>query len=1358
MELFKLLGKIAIENEEALKALKEAQKEGEQTESKFSKFFGGIGKGAAALGKAIAVGLAAAATAVVGVVTSSINAYSEFEQLIGGSQLMFGEGFGFIEEQAKKAFSTVQMSQNEYLQQVNGFAVGLKTSLDGNEQAAAELAHKIIVAEADIIAATGNTQENVQNAFNGIMKSNFTMLDNLGLGITPTKEGFQEVIDKVNEWNEANGRATDYQIENLADCQAALVDYVEMQGMAGYASAEAAGTIQGSLSMVKASWENLLIGFSDPSANINQLVTDLTTSISAFAGNIVPLISNVLGAVSTALPQLVQTIGAELPGLLSDLLPKLVEGATGLVNALLAALPTVLSTLLELAPMLIDTIVSLTNQIVSALPQMIQMLVSALPTLIPQLIDGVVSMISTLASNAMAIIEPIITALPTIIVAIIEALVTNLPILIEGAIQLVLGIVAAIPQIIQALVDAIPMIVSLLVQALIENLPLLISGCVQLVVGLVAAIPQIFSSLIQAVGNVFVGIFDAVKTALEPVKEWFSNLWQSLGNVPGLAQLKTMVEEVWNAIKSYITTVVTAIKDVVSSYWEAIKNTVSTVINSIKDVISTVWNAIKTVVSNVMSGIASVLKGDWEGVKESISNILDAIKSVISSIWSAIKDVISSYLSGISDVVSSIWNGIKSVVQSYLETIRSVVSSVWNGIKSAISTVLNGIKSTATSAWNNIKNSISNTVSSIKSKVVSGFNSLKSSAINILQGMVGSMSSIGRNLVQGIWSGISGSLSWIKGLIRGWVGDVKSFIKNLFGIASPSKVMRDEVGQWLAKGIAEGIIQHTDAATEAMASLGEDVLKIAKADTEAMEKLGAESLTLAKENAKKIKDGTADMNNEVLSAAQKKLDTFSTYNEITASDEAAFWDFIRLQLAEGTDARLEADKKFFAAKKSIDKDMLDSAKKKLENYAFYNELTAENEAKFWDNIRQQYAEGTEERIEADKNYFEARERAENEILDSAKKKLDEYKVYNDMTLAEEVRFWEEISLMCEKGTDARLEADQKYLDAYKKLNEELLNAEETLQESLAEIHERIADKKGDILGTFDLFEEFNPEEAPDYLTMFESMENQIVALETYGNDMDNLRERIGDTSLFAELEGMGLDGAAYVEKFADMTDTQMEWYLSLYEKRNALANEIAEDSLEQQTIADEAKAWEEYAKTCAELGVEIKIDTKNTMTGVGKAIAEGVVATKGLTDAFAENVVSSFTQASDKVDEFIQKLKDLKNTATVFSSNPIVANVAMQGGGEGSLPVYNYSRSSLDEYDFESNNVADMVRTIVTEQNSELLQWMQKTANMMETYFPQLVESVDRSIVLDSGVLVGELADPLNTALGRLSSRKDRGR
>ena len=160
MNLFELFVKIGVKDEAS------------KPVSSISQKLGNGLKTAAKIGTA-AVG--AASTAIVGLTKQSIESYAEYEQLVGGAQLMFGKAYDTVAKNAQEAYKTVQMSQNEYLQQVNGFATGLKTALGGNEQAAAELAHNIVKAESDVIAATGNTAENVQNAFNGIMKSNFTI-------------------------------------------------------------------------------------------------------------------------------------------------------------------------------------------------------------------------------------------------------------------------------------------------------------------------------------------------------------------------------------------------------------------------------------------------------------------------------------------------------------------------------------------------------------------------------------------------------------------------------------------------------------------------------------------------------------------------------------------------------------------------------------------------------------------------------------------------------------------------------------------------------------------------------------------------------------------------------------------------------------------------------------------------------------------------------------------------------------------------------------------------------------------------------------------------------------------------------
>ena len=251
--------------------------------------------------EAVISGIKKIAGAVLDVGKASLAAYGGYEQLVGGAQLMFGDAYDYINERSKQAYKNVQMSQNDYLRQVNGFATGLKTSMGGNAKAAAELADKIVTAEADVVAATGNSQEAVQNAFNGIMRNNYTMLDNLQLGIVPTKEGFQSLIEKVNEWNEQNGRMTDYTIDNLADCQQALVDYIEMQGLSGYAAMESAGTLQGSVSSVRAAWEDLLAAIGSGDQTSVKSATDaLLESLETAAENIVPIVRNIFSGFADA--------------------------------------------------------------------------------------------------------------------------------------------------------------------------------------------------------------------------------------------------------------------------------------------------------------------------------------------------------------------------------------------------------------------------------------------------------------------------------------------------------------------------------------------------------------------------------------------------------------------------------------------------------------------------------------------------------------------------------------------------------------------------------------------------------------------------------------------------------------------------------------------------------------------------------------------------------------------------------------------------------------------------------------------------------------------------------------------------
>lgn len=476
------------------------------------------GKLKSGLKTAAKIGMAAvtAATgAVVALTKQAVESYGEYEQLVGGAELMFGDAYDFIAEKAENAYSTVQMSMNDYLQQVNGFATGLKTALGGDEKAAAELADRIITAEADVVAATGNTQEAVQNAFNGIMKSNYTMLDNLQLGITPTKEGFQEVIDKVNEWNAANGKATSYQIDNLADAQNALVDYIEMQGLAGYAANEAAGTIQGSVASMKSAWQNLVLAFADDQADFDARMNAFVDSAVNAGHNLIPRIETTIQGIAKFISSASEKIVPTVVQTISDNLPLILTAGIDLVFALadgiLDNMDAIINCAFEIISVIAERLAENTPKLVESSVQIILSLVNGLVENQPMLLDAALQIMTSLAHGLIESLPTLIAALPDIIVGLVSGLLEFRVELMSAGVQLFVALIENLPTIIEEIVKAVPKIVT---------------GIVKAFDGLMGQIVEVGSNLLKGIwhgiSNTVGWLKDKVSGVVDKIKSWFT--------------------------------------------------------------------------------------------------------------------------------------------------------------------------------------------------------------------------------------------------------------------------------------------------------------------------------------------------------------------------------------------------------------------------------------------------------------------------------------------------------------------------------------------------------------------------------------------------------------------------------------------------------------------------------------------------------------------------------------------------------------------------------------------------------------------------------------------------------------------
>ena len=178
MELFKLFGTIAVNNSDANRALDETANKGQQTQSKLSKFFSGIGRGAAVVGKTIGVGLATGATAMTGLTVKAMQAAGSLEQNMGGSEAVFGQHAAKMQETAKKAFSTMGLSTNDYLQTANKMGSLFKgAGFEAGE--AMDLTSKAMQRASDVASIMGIDTSMAMESIAGAAKGNFTMMDKL---------------------------------------------------------------------------------------------------------------------------------------------------------------------------------------------------------------------------------------------------------------------------------------------------------------------------------------------------------------------------------------------------------------------------------------------------------------------------------------------------------------------------------------------------------------------------------------------------------------------------------------------------------------------------------------------------------------------------------------------------------------------------------------------------------------------------------------------------------------------------------------------------------------------------------------------------------------------------------------------------------------------------------------------------------------------------------------------------------------------------------------------------------------------------------------------------------------------------
>ena len=496
--------------------------------------------------KVAAAGVAAAAAGVGALTKASLDGYASYEQNVGGIQKLFGNMGQSLEEyaamtgqtteqaaakwqalenaqnkmlrQAKNAYATAGMSANQYMEQVTSFSAALINSLGGDTEKAAAQAQKAMVSMADNVNTFGTDMQDVQNAYQGFAKQNYTMLDNLKLGYGGTQSEMKRLIDDANAYAKSIGQAGDLSIDSFSDIVEAIDLVQQKQNIAGTTSREAATTIEGSVNMMKAAWENWLtaLGTSD---DLGEVTDDLVESIEAVAVNVIPVVTDIITSLIADVPGLVAEVGPVLADELLGIIDSSLDTVRSVVPAeFIAAVDDVASQLMGPLGELGGTFTQVFGEALSGGAGVLgDLAAQAGEVLVPALRDNLIPA----CTNLLEAIEPWLEPIASVADAFGNILVAAITIFVD-ALSLVIQIISEVIVSVQMLAEGAGAGIDAAI-AFFSQLPGAVGGFLQSVISAIVSWASSMWSQASAAGSGFLSAIGSFLSALPGnVASWLS--------------------------------------------------------------------------------------------------------------------------------------------------------------------------------------------------------------------------------------------------------------------------------------------------------------------------------------------------------------------------------------------------------------------------------------------------------------------------------------------------------------------------------------------------------------------------------------------------------------------------------------------------------------------------------------------------------------------------------------------------------------------------------------------------------------------------------------------------------------------
>ena len=719
-------------------------------------------------------------------IKDSLDTGGALQQSIGGIETLFKDSADTVKQYAAQAYQTVGLSANDYMEQTTSFAASLLSSVSKDTNAAAQLANMAMVDMADNANKMGTDMQDIQNAYQGFAKQNYTMLDNLKLGYGGTQAEMQRLLTDAEKISGVH-----YDLGNLADMYSAIHVIQQEMDITGTTAREAATTLTGSFAAMKAAAQNVLGNWStgaDLTAPL-QALTD--TARTYLVGNLLPMIGNVLQGI----PQVIYGLVPEVVQTGTELLGSLAQGFTqGIPDFLANALPQLLS------------------------------FTENLRENAGEFVNAGLDMITQLANGLIAGLPDLIAYVPDIIINICGIINDNLPkILAKGVslvVQLGVGIVKAVPDLLANWKKILQAVLSVISAVNWLNIGK------NILTGVASGVRSMGSSMLAAFKGGFSSALAWIKSLPSQAVQWGKNLIQSFIN--GLTG-KGKVAGIATAATAGFTIADAASRDELADWTSA--NT------SLADSAQTVADI--AIPAYTKSGNAAAAAGKAAGTAAK------AAASVVNSYSDTVTEVLGKVTRTTQTVNEELSNGKKQQTQTITETSRQLVNGVLKDIKTVTSIAADGkttvkqtmetvrdVVSTVTSTTDAVVNGIQTSTKTVTETLADGteqhkqvitetFNEIVNGALMTAEKVTTIAADGSEQTSKELKKASANSFS---GLVKGWQDEADKGVLGTFGTLYKAVKSQDwlSVGEWVISTLYNGL---APAAKQAIDDLGKSIIQ-----------------------------------------------------------------------------------------------------------------------------------------------------------------------------------------------------------------------------------------------------------------------------------------------------------------------------------------------------------------------------------------------------------------------------------------------------------------------------------------------------------------------------------------------------